>query len=95
MGVGHEFDEPVEPRALLRKLSPILKGYLRTGALICGAPAYDDEFGTADVLVLVEMEKLAERYKQHYSLFASGNVSEMLPDGDGTDESRGNYGKTN
>jgi L-ornithine Nalpha-acyltransferase len=66
MGVDHEFGEPVESRALLRKLSPILKGYLRTGALICGAPAYDAEFGTADVLVLVEMEKLAERYKQHY-----------------------------
>lgn len=56
----------VEPRILQRKLSPILKGYLRTGALICGAPAYDAEFRTADVLVLVEMEKLADRYKQHY-----------------------------
>lgn len=59
---------PVEARAVMRMLSPILKGYLRTGALICGAPAYDAEFGTADVLVLVEMKKLSSRYKQHYSV---------------------------
>ncbi|HEX9003591.1 MAG TPA: GNAT family N-acyltransferase [Blastocatellia bacterium] len=66
MEVEQEISEPFEPRTLQRKLSPILKGYLRTGALICGAPAYDAEFGTADVLVLVEMEKLSQRYKQHY-----------------------------
>lgn len=66
MPIEDEIETPVEARAVMRKLSPILKGYLRTGALICGAPAYDEEFGTADVLVLVEMEKLAERYKQHY-----------------------------
>lgn len=67
MNLDDAAGEPTEPRALQRKLSPILKGYLRTGALICGAPAYDTEFGTADVLVLVEMEKLADRYKQHYT----------------------------
>ncbi|MEP7342072.1 MAG: GNAT family N-acyltransferase [Acidobacteriota bacterium] len=66
MQLGDEVDEPVAPRAAIKKLSPILKGYLRTGGLICGAPAYDAEFGTADVLVLVEMEKLSSRYKQHY-----------------------------
>lgn len=61
-------EQPAESRAVMRKLSPILKGYLRAGALICGAPAYDAEFGTADVLVLVEMNKLAVRYKQHYAV---------------------------
>ncbi len=66
MNLDQQVDVFGEPRALQRKLSPILKGYLRAGALICGAPAYDAEFGTADVLVLVEMEKLAGRYKRHY-----------------------------
>lgn len=64
-------DEDAKPckhsRATLRKISPILKGYLRTGAMICGAPAYDAEFGTADVLVILEMEKMAGRYKQRYA----------------------------
>jgi putative hemolysin len=49
-----------------RRLSPVMKGYLRAGAVICGAPAFDAEFGTADVLVLLEMEKLTARYKNHY-----------------------------
>lgn len=57
---------PAEAKSIQRKLSPILRGYLRTGALICGEPAYDREFGTADVLVLLEMDRLTERYKQQY-----------------------------
>ncbi len=66
MAVGGESEQPIDSRAAMKKLSPILKGYLRTGAVICGEPAYDEEFGTADVLVLVEMARLAGRYRQHY-----------------------------
>lgn len=57
---------PADSRSVTKLISPILKGYLRTGAVVCGAPAYDREFGTADVLVLMEMAKLADRYRQHY-----------------------------
>lgn len=56
-----------EPRAMARRLSPVMKGYLRAGVMICGAPAYDADFGTADVLVLLEMERLTTRYKNHYA----------------------------
>jgi L-ornithine Nalpha-acyltransferase len=66
MMIGEDAEGPIDSRAVLSKLSPILKGYLRTGAMICGAPAYDAEFGTADVLVILEMEKMAGRYKQRY-----------------------------
>src|SRR5262245_8323722 len=66
MMVSEGAEEPIDSRAALGKLSPILKGYLRTGAMICGAPAYDAEFGTADVLAILEMEKMAGRYNQRY-----------------------------
>jgi L-ornithine Nalpha-acyltransferase len=70
MEVREEADEKagekIDSRTVLRSLSPILRGYLRAGAVVCGAPAYDAEFGTADVLILLEMEKVAERYKYHY-----------------------------
>jgi L-ornithine Nalpha-acyltransferase len=66
MTISDEVCEKVDSRTVLRKLSPILKGYLRAGAMICGAPAYDAEFGTADVLGILEMEKMAGRYKQRY-----------------------------
>ncbi|MFN7928904.1 MAG: GNAT family N-acyltransferase [Blastocatellia bacterium] len=56
-----------ETRAMSRQLSPVMKGYLRAGAMICSPPAFDAEFGTADVLVLLEMEKLTARYQQHYA----------------------------
>src|SRR5262245_53848641 len=66
MMIDEDARESVSSREALGKLSPILKGYLRAGAMICGAPAYDAEFGTADVLVILEMEKMAGRYKQRY-----------------------------
>ena len=45
MEISEDAVEDASSRAALRKLSPILKGYLRAGAMICGAPAYDAEFG--------------------------------------------------
>lgn len=68
--------DELETREVLRKMPPILKGYLRTGAMVCGQPAYDVEFGTADVFVLLEMEKMAGRYRQHY-------VGENVAEGQG------------
>jgi len=66
MAVSDELREMPESGMVLRKLSPIMKGYLRAGALICGPPAFDAEFGTADVLVLLEMKTMAGRYRQHF-----------------------------
>jgi L-ornithine Nalpha-acyltransferase len=64
-------DEPLDDDATRRRaaraIPPIVRGYLRAGAVICGAPAYDAEFGTADVLALMQLEHLAARYKQHYA----------------------------
>lgn len=66
MEISDDIFEPEDSRSILRKLSPILKGYLRAGAMIGGAPAYDSDFGTADVLGILELEKMAGRYKQRY-----------------------------
>ncbi len=68
-----EFDEefpgsPEGDRETMRQVSPIIRGYLRAGAQICGAPALDEEFGTADVPVLMRMDRLAVRYRQHYAI---------------------------
>lgn len=45
---------------------PLLKGYLRAGAWICGEPAWDPDFNTADVLVMLPMSRLAKRYATHF-----------------------------
>jgi putative hemolysin len=56
---------PITDReAAFKKLPPLIKGYMRLGALICGEPAYDDIFGTTDLFLLLETEKLVTRYKK-------------------------------
>jgi putative hemolysin len=37
-----------DEQALFQKLPSLIKGYLRIGALVCGPPALDKEFGTSD-----------------------------------------------
>ncbi|MEP6504294.1 MAG: GNAT family N-acyltransferase [Betaproteobacteria bacterium] len=49
----------VEPPALI-------KGYLRMGAKVLGAPAWDPEFGTADLPLLTRVAAIPERYKRHF-----------------------------
>ena len=45
---------------------PLIKGYLRAGAWICGEPAWDPDFNTADLPILMPMAKVACRYAKHY-----------------------------
>ena len=53
-------------RDLNPPMPPLIKGYLRTGAYICGEPAWDPDFNTADVLVLLPLERLNQRYARHF-----------------------------
>ena len=43
-------------------LPPLLKGYLRLGAYVCGEPAWDPAFGSADVQLLLPLERLSHRH---------------------------------
>ena len=52
-------DGPPAPRAALPAL---VRGYLRLGASVCGAPAWDAEFGTADLLILLPLAALDVRW---------------------------------
>ena len=45
---------------------PLIKGYLRAGAWICGEPAWDPDFNTADLPILMPMAKVSGRYAKHY-----------------------------
>ena len=42
---------------------PLIKAYLRFGAAVCGEPAWDAVFGTADVLMLLPMATMAPRFR--------------------------------
>ncbi len=45
---------------------PLLKGYLRVGARICGAPAWDPDFNTADFPLLMRLADVNSRYARHF-----------------------------
>jgi L-ornithine Nalpha-acyltransferase len=57
-----------DEHTLFLKLPSLIKGYLRLGAVICGPPAQDREFGTADFLVLLDMRKLSIEYLRRFGL---------------------------
>jgi len=43
-------------------LPPLIKGYSRLGAMVCGDPAWDPDFNTADLLMLLPMAQLNRSY---------------------------------
>jgi putative hemolysin len=45
---------------------PLIKGYLRLGAYVCGEPAWDPDFNTADLLILLPLSRLTPRYRKHF-----------------------------
>ncbi len=70
MNVIHQQVAVDKEKSIFQKFSPLLKGYLRLGAMVCGEPAYDRQFGTSDFFTLVETERIAEKYKNHYCRMA-------------------------
>jgi putative hemolysin len=49
----------VEPPALI-------KGYLRLGAKVLGAPAWDPDFNSADLPMIMQINDLPSRYRRHF-----------------------------
>lgn len=47
-------------------LPPLIKGYTRLGAMVCGEPAWDPDFNTADLLMLLPMAQLNRSYARRF-----------------------------
>lgn len=45
---------------------PLLRGYLRLGAWVCGQPAHDPDFDVADFYVLLSLDRVDPRYLRHF-----------------------------
>lgn len=44
----------------------LIKGYLRSGAWVCGEPAWDPDFHSADLFMMLPLGRLDSRYARHY-----------------------------
>ena len=59
--------ETVDPKAALRALPPLIKGYLRLGCYIGDGAVIDHQFGTTDVLIMLPVSVLSSRYTEHFA----------------------------
>ena len=53
-------------RGLAVEPPPLIKGYLRCGAKVLGPPAWDPDFNTADLPLLLRVQDLPARYQRHF-----------------------------
>lgn len=59
--------EAIDPKEALRSLPPLIKGYVRLGAVVGDGAVIDRQFGTTDVLIVVPIEKLDARYRNRFA----------------------------
>ncbi len=62
-----------EPRRVLTRLPPLIKGYLRLGGFVGDGAVVDPQFNTTDVAVIVKTELVTDRYFRHYERQARDN----------------------
>ena len=63
---SYRVERPSTAETASAPLPPLLKGYLRLGAQIAGEPVLDKAFGTVDLLIHLDFDRVSERYLRHY-----------------------------
>jgi len=62
-------------RAIVKKLPPLIKGYLRLGAMFSSHAVPDPAFNTIDIFVVLPVERINRRYINYYGTDASKHRS--------------------
>ncbi len=60
-----------DDQTLFFRLPSLIKGYLRVGALLCGPPALDLEFGTTDLFLLLDVNRMSSEYLRRFGFSPS------------------------
>ncbi|PPE79306.1 ornithine--acyl-ACP N-acyltransferase OlsB [Kaistia algarum] len=63
--------EAIDMKAALHALPPLIKGYLRIGAYVGEGAVIDRQFGTTDVMIVLPVSAISERYVNHYGVDAT------------------------
>jgi putative hemolysin len=56
-----------DPQSAMRRLPPLIRGYLRLGGYVGDGAVIDRDFGTTDVCVVVKTDLVTEKYYRHYA----------------------------
>ena len=57
---------PLDPRAAIRALPPLIKGYWRLGARFGPQAVVDESFGATDVFAVMPVAEIEPRYLAHF-----------------------------
>lgn len=68
--LAHDMDmmpvEAINPKQALMALPPLIKGYLRLGAMVGTSAVVDKAFNTTDVLIVLPISSISDRYLNYY-----------------------------
>lgn len=59
-----------DPRQATRMLPPLIKAYLRVGAMVGDGAVIDHQFNTVDVFLVVSVDAISARYRQRFGAAA-------------------------
>ena len=58
--------EELEVKKAFKNLPPLIKGYIRVGAVIGDGAVVDEQFNTTDVLIIVQTHQVMDKFRKHY-----------------------------
>ncbi len=67
--------EAINARKALMAMPPLIKGYLRLGAMVGTQAVVDHAFNTTDVLIVLPIASISDRYVNHYGAQAGRFLS--------------------
>ena len=67
-GACGESEPPLDARALIRILPPLVKGYWRLGATFSPVPVADRAFNTTDLFVVMPLHDIEQRYLDYFGV---------------------------
>ncbi|MFN3481679.1 MAG: ornithine--acyl-ACP N-acyltransferase OlsB, partial [Rhabdaerophilum calidifontis] len=67
--------EAIDAKVAMKSLPPLIKGYLRLGAVFGDGAVVDRQFGTVDVFVALKVKDIDPRYVAYYGADASRHAA--------------------
>ncbi len=67
--------DEIDTEKALRSLPPLIKGYLRLGAWVSEEAVVDHQFGTTDILIILPIANIKQRYLNYYNAKALAHKS--------------------
>lgn len=58
--------DAIDERKAFNSLPPLIKGYLRTGALIGDGAVIDSQWNSVDVCIIAQIRNISDRYRKYY-----------------------------